>query len=773
MRIAKINSVISNYEFTKKLNPQNVDNKSNNLNYTSSVVNSYKDFNVNFQGRTPENFYAQEYNVKYMPNEMKKYLAVDYETRKHIPPEQVMGEVFKYITLADNVEDVKKLYPEEDLFQNLHEASLKGRSGILSDIKLAREIEKAPLFNDKSDDLGVYLLKKIYMEGKTIREINKDFYEKDLNEAYKGIITQPINYGTTSAYGIRYPKQDFWNSFIATRDEYRKFFIANLPKTSKEVNGVRNGHSSSSRFVADRKKDDTRTPPKRKYTLKSYRKKDLKDDIKAGKADKNAIEKAVRKRFTKDDPEASFIVKYLSPIMTVAADRIHLSEEEKAFAEADKPKNTNGEFMFSRFWKANPELLEQYSTAITDTIELFEEAYGAGGNIGINNEYEKISSKIENTKPIDFVSEEFLRLLNYTQTIVPKRMEKYQEHDRLQAEWEKHFIERYGEVQNDDQEIKKDSISQEQIEEKLNSVVNDYDGANIYNLKGKNGDNYKIVGKLDEALSEYVTKMSAGLPTRYKDLIYRYTLKHPLCDDSLKLSIAVNEYRDKLEEGQILPFNSMLEILNTIKDDFNKKYEKEAFVANFATGETLAKRYMQPFEVFVGMFFNRTASFAEKVEKIICDDKDTKTMDGLYEKYSKPLQSSEVNKISINLAEWINHFDSKKLNEMNAIVGSQSTMNLIMKIVHDEISENKFNRKLLKSILMRCIEKQNIARSVLDDKNETLEYKEAKLYTVTNIILRDLLTNINSYSQHLKNDEFQLLLNILSKVKKMDPHGAF
>ena len=246
MRIAKINSVISNYEMTRNLKTQNDENKNIRQGYTTPIMNSYQDFNVNFRGRTPENFYAQEYNVKYMPNEMKKYLAVDYENRKHIPPEQVMGEVFKFIPMADNVEDVKELYPDEELFANLHEASLKGRTGILSDIRLAREIEKAPLFNDNSDDLGVYLLKKIYMEGKTIREINKDFYEKDLNEAYRGVITQPINYGTTSAYGIRYPKQDFWNSFIATRDEYREFFIANLPKTSKEVKRTNSGHSTTS-----------------------------------------------------------------------------------------------------------------------------------------------------------------------------------------------------------------------------------------------------------------------------------------------------------------------------------------------------------------------------------------------------------------------------------------------------------------------------------------------------------------------------------------------
>ena len=38
--------------------------------------------------------------------------------------------------------------------------------------------------------------------------MGKDFYEKDLAPEYKGAVTQPITYGTTSAYGIKYPKTD-------------------------------------------------------------------------------------------------------------------------------------------------------------------------------------------------------------------------------------------------------------------------------------------------------------------------------------------------------------------------------------------------------------------------------------------------------------------------------------------------------------------------------------------------------------------------------------
>ena len=143
-------------------------------------------------------------------------------------------------------------------------------------------------------------------------------------QKHRFLLTAPITYGTTSAYGIRYPKTDFWNSFIATRDEYKKFFIE-LPKQTKSE-----------------LKKELKTPEKkpyvRKYTIKTYQKNQLKQDIKKSKGDVQSIENAIRKRFTKDDPEAAFIVKYLSPIMTIAADKIHLSEEESFFAESENIK---------------------------------------------------------------------------------------------------------------------------------------------------------------------------------------------------------------------------------------------------------------------------------------------------------------------------------------------------------------------------------------------------------------------------------------------------
>ena len=433
-------------------------NKKQNTYYISNSVNyGYQDFNINFRGRTPENFYEQEFNIKFMPETMKKYLNANYEERKHIPPEQIMNESFKYLKITDNFADVKSTYPDEILFKNLHEANLKGRSGILSDIKLAKEMSDTPLFNDGENDFGIYLLRKIYLEGKTIKEINKDFYEKDLNPDYKGIITQPITYGTTSAFGIQYPKTDFWNSFIATRDEYKKFFV-NLPKQNKTE--LKKELANLKQLQATESKSDK--PKPRKYSIKKYQKEQIKRDIIKTNGDKEAIKKVITRRFKQDDPEAAFIIKYLSPIMTVAADKVHLSEEMKYFAEKIKANGKKVDNLFAQFWKAHPEILEHYSTAITDTIELFEETYESGGTLPINNEYQIITPEIKNQKPIDFVPENFIKLLDYTQTISINRQNRSTIHDAEQIKWNEHFIWRYGEIKEERKEatpkIEKDQV---------------------------------------------------------------------------------------------------------------------------------------------------------------------------------------------------------------------------------------------------------------------------------------------------------------------------
>ena len=125
---------INTYVYNRKKNDKTSQNATNpQISYTN--VHAYQDFGISFTGRTPENFYEQDFNRNNMPQSMKEYLDYDYETRQHIPPEQMMNEVFKYINVADNFEDVKNVYPNEDLFKNLHENKSRNISSVLYEIK--------------------------------------------------------------------------------------------------------------------------------------------------------------------------------------------------------------------------------------------------------------------------------------------------------------------------------------------------------------------------------------------------------------------------------------------------------------------------------------------------------------------------------------------------------------------------------------------------------------------------------------------------------------
>lgn len=542
---------IPQYRFNNcrvKIREQQVENKNIITGNSSSTYNpiSYKDFNISFGARTPENFY--EFNTESMPYSMRNYLNYDYEQRKHIPPEQMMYEVFKYLDNKDddaiknlyarNFDDVKRLYPNEDLFKNLHPLRKNSRKGILSEIKAARDLSNTPLLQDGSDDFGMYLLKKIYKEGKTLKEISKDFLEKDISEEYKGLITEPVDYSTTAAYGIKFPDNGFWHSFIATREEYKKFFVT-LPKNTVDPNRTevhttsKNSSAPSGRSQVDDKNTE-RKAPVRKYNIQKYKKNQLKNDIKTAKGDIESVEKAVRKRFTKDDPEASFIIKYLSPIMTVAAEKVHLSEEMKYFFEFDN--GTFGKSKMERFWKSNPELLDNYSTAITDTIELFEDAYDAGGLIPINNSYEQITSATANQKAIDYVTPYFLELLTHTQTIKPERDKRYADYDLEQQKWEAHFKERYGdEVKTPELDIapKISSVEEALIKAKANNP-----GVSIYDIELENGTRVSFAVNLDEVAASKLQAEYLNMPKNFVTKYTKYFLNNPKVTEKVLFSLA-------------------------------------------------------------------------------------------------------------------------------------------------------------------------------------------------------------------------------------------
>jgi hypothetical protein len=727
---------------------------------------AYQDYNISFGGRTPEDFYAQDFNRNNMPTTMKNFLDYDYNQRQHIPPEQMMHEVFKYIENTNNFEEVKKLYPNEELFQNLHENKTASRKTILSEIKIAREMGDTPLLKDGSDNFGMYILKKIYSEGKTLKEISKDFLEKDINDEYKGVVSKPIDYQTLSAFGIKFPNIAFWHSFISTREEYKKFFIS-LPKNMVDPNRISSSKSSTSHSSAGKIRNEEiekeQAPRPRKFKIQSYKKNQIKNDVKETSGDIEILTKKVTRRFSKDDPEASFIVKYFSPIMTVAANKIHLSEEMKAFNENEKlnGKQSNEKYMLSRFWKANHLLLEEYSNAVPDTIEMFEDIYGGGGNIPINNEFEPITKDTPNQKIIDYVSQEFLDLLNYSKEIEPNRNLKYQEHERLQKEWEEYFknkdsesetakeiedlknsIQKLGtlltdiskdldEMSNDNPKLE-NNISYDQIDE-----IAKQHNSEIYNIKCQNGINIKLAANFNEVFKQKLIEEVKSCPKKFVNeyINYMMNLSNSFSED-YKLSIVVDGARKEMEKGDN---EQTKEVMNSIIDErvltkeelfkvdlnrqakfFAEKLDKE-YASSMALSEVLNK-YLSKEDCHKSYQLYSTEYIQIPAEETFNAHKDE--INALYAKYTTPVTTGEKNKISNTLMKELYTYKGEKKES----VISDNTRGILL-MLQDSIKTSPERKKIVKDMIMKVMNDSPFMKAILNndlgDKVQTAKFERS------------------------------------------------
>lgn len=440
MKIAAITAIKYNHQNLIKnhtqQHPQSTQNKAYNPAY-------YSDYNVrlNFGKRSPEDFYAQEFNKKYMPETMQKYLYEKFNERSKIAPVQIMQEAYDDLNLASTTDDIKELFSDKQ-FQKLRPANYSGATtGILKKIKDIKAMQEAPepLFKDGNDDLTTYLVKKIYLEGKTVKEIDKDF-AKDINEVYELAARVPeearkttgknesvyFSHSTLYNLGIRFPEVPFWNSFIATRDDYER---TNRVKT---VTGtfVNADSAEGKAEIARREIQRSQEPPKpRRYNFKRHEIKQIADNIVNSKGDTT---KALRKsRSSRNIEELTFLQKYWSQIMSVATEKIHLSEELIDFNANRKNEQTkiqeslidklisgtdlncNENTPFKIFWNERTDLKGHFSNAITDTIMLFTDEFGADGK-----------------------NPRFEALLDYANGIKPEREARKLQHATIQAEYD-------------------------------------------------------------------------------------------------------------------------------------------------------------------------------------------------------------------------------------------------------------------------------------------------------------------------------------------------
>ena len=359
MRIQSINFLSSNIHRQNQFN--NKDYSTSAAQQAKLPVFVYNNYNINFGARinrSPEDFYAQKFNIDNMPVTVKEYLFEDFDQRQHMPPAQLQRQAFEYLRLADNVQDIKDMYPDEPLFSHLKELkNTKPNTGILLLLKWDAQTAQTPIFKDKNNkDLTTYLLKKVYLEGKTIEEINNDF-DNDATEAIKhelGVKDKKY-FSHTNIYtlGIRYPKLPYYNSFLATRND--KEYIPPVRKSGVPVS------------------DETKAK--------------LSAAMTKWWAGLNELERSeqIQKMLDGKELSNSIFSKYQGQIMTIAAAQMGFSEKlSDIFAEKYADKGFVIDFpLFSEqqreimleFWNKDPEFRTKYSQALQDTITEFETAY--------------------------------------------------------------------------------------------------------------------------------------------------------------------------------------------------------------------------------------------------------------------------------------------------------------------------------------------------------------------------------------------------------------
>lgn len=426
------------------------------------AIYAYRDYAVNlsFAGRNPEDFYSQDFVKDNMPKTMKAYITQNPEvTHSHgikeaVAPAQIMAESFNKLRNCVTVDDVKRVFPDEELFAELKEPNYKATQGIFNKIGLVRELleesnvpqGKRTLFQNGLDNPIIYVLRKKYIECKTDKEIQTDI-ARDINPAFEMAAKEDgiyFPYSSLHNLGVKNPELPFWNSLINTRDDY-----AHAYRDRVQVEGGKfvDAEEAERRYGVSRKPKTVYDSSKNKYKPNTTITEEI-GNIIANSETLNASEtknNIRRGRITKNTSELTFVQKYWSEIMSVAVEKVHLSDEMIQFnvKRAKLKANSNyeklninalNEFIdgtqqstnlsksemktlsttMKEFWKERPTLKEHFAQSISDTIKEFAQAYGENGN-----------------------NAEFEFLLDYAHSIKPLREGAKALHNTTQAEYEK------------------------------------------------------------------------------------------------------------------------------------------------------------------------------------------------------------------------------------------------------------------------------------------------------------------------------------------------
>ncbi|MDE6138054.1 MAG: hypothetical protein K2F57_01125, partial [Candidatus Gastranaerophilales bacterium] len=144
---------------------------------------------------------------------------------------------------------------------------------------------------------------------------------------------------------------------------------------------------------------------------------------------------------------------------------------------------------------------------------------------------------------IDYVTSDFIDLLNYSKEIEPERNRKYEEHDRLQQAWEEHFRDRYGEpveetnVTSVVEEAKPEPININ-TEEALARAAKANPGVKFYTYELEDGTKVSFAVNLEEVTADKIRAEYVNMPKLFHAKYTKFFLNHPKADEKLLLSLA-------------------------------------------------------------------------------------------------------------------------------------------------------------------------------------------------------------------------------------------
>ena len=385
MQITKIQANVDLIKFPQKDNSKSKDVQNTIISKKGfGYPKGYRPFFGERLERTPENFYEQDFNKRGMPKTMADYLNSNFAVNSKIPPAELTKKAFEGLEICESIEDVKVMFPYEPLFQNLktlEEVSPRGKGGYLYVLKKFYERNNKNVLRT-GEDLTVYLLKKIFLESKDIKEINDDFEndrifgtDKDkqyCNEKYYFIPS------TFEALGIEFPDKSYWRSLQANRaDKERTSYTYTLKHPRK-------------------KPEHTQTEPKkpreRKPVVLSPEERQRRREVMVNRwIDMTPEQRQAQIDKMKEGQGNNILYQFASPIMYIATDKAHFQDkmhqyfrENREKLKADIPDDIvasvsrRQHLAMKSFWNDNPKLRKHFSYCIASTIKEFEEAKAKG-----------------------------------------------------------------------------------------------------------------------------------------------------------------------------------------------------------------------------------------------------------------------------------------------------------------------------------------------------------------------------------------------------------